>query len=133
MSAGPLSADKRRDMRKCVYVVDDDTLVLDVICSKLAAAGYEVEQYSDAAAFLEAAPALAPGCIVLDLDMPGMNGLEVQEMLVRMGLTFCIIFYSGRGSVRHAVAGMRAGAADFLQKSSNIQPLIAAIEKGFRK
>jgi two-component system response regulator FixJ len=133
MSAAPTSTDEGTDVRKCVYVVDDDPLILDVICSKLVAAGYKVEEYSDAAAFLEAAPTLAHGCIVLDLDMPGMNGLEVQEMLVRMGLTFCIIFYSGRGSVRHAVAGMRAGAADFLQKSSNIQPLIAAIEKGFRR
>lgn len=116
-----------------VYVIDDDVLVLDVICAKLANEGFDVSSYNDPAEFLEAAPSLPLGCIVLDFEMPGMNGLEVQEALREMRLGFEVIFYSGRGSTRTAVEGMRAGAGDFLQKGGNIHPLVMALREGFKK
>lgn len=118
---------------KSVYVVDDDVLVLDLLCSKLGLAGYRAQGFSDPSAFLAAAPGLSPGCVILDLDMPGVDGLQVQESLSGMGLDLPIIFYSGRGSVKHAVHGMRAGAADFLQKGSSMEPLLRALKGAFGK
>ena len=118
---------------KKVYVIDDDVLVLDVICAKLANEGFDPSGYNDPVKFLEAAPTLPRGCIVLDFEMPGMNGLEVQEALRKMDLGFQVIFYSGRGSTRTAVEGMRAGAGDFLQKGGSIHPLVMALRDGFKK
>lgn len=114
-------------MPKVVYVVDDDGLARDVICSKLGQAGYLAEGYGDPVAFLAAAASLSDGCIVLDLDMPGMDGLQVQERLGELGCRLPVIFYSGHAGVRHAVDGMRAGAVDFLRKSSEVEPLLEAI------
>lgn len=116
-----------------VYVIDDDVLVLDVICAKLANEGFDPSPYSDPAEFLQAAPTLPLGCIVLDFEMPGMNGLEVQEKLQKLKLGFQVIFYSGRGSTRTAVEGMRGGAGDFLQKGGNIHPLVRALRESFKK
>ena len=120
-------------MDRSVYVVDDDVLVLDLLCSKLNEAGYRAQGFSDPSAFLAAAPDLPPGCVILDLDMPGVDGLQVQESLSRMDLDLPIIFYSGRGSVKHAVDGMRAGATDFLQKGSSMEPLLRALKNAFGK
>ena len=120
-------------MDRFVYVVDDDVLVVDLLCANLNAAGYRVQGYSDPAAFLTAAPDLPAGCVVLDLDMPGVDGLQVQEGLSKLGLGLPVIFYSGRGSVKHAVDGMRAGAADFLQKGSSMEPLLRALQNAFGK
>lgn len=119
-------------MKKIVYVVDDDLLALDVICSTFRNSGYHVEAYSDPAAFLAAAPQLSYGCIVLDLKMPVIDGLQIQEALSEMGIRFPIIFNSGRCWVRDAVKGMQAGAADFLQKGTYIEPLVRAVENALR-
>ena len=119
-------------MKKIVYVVDDDLLALDVICSTFRNGGYHVEAYSDPATFLAAAPQLPHGCIVLDLKMPVIDGLKVQEALSEMGIRFPIIFNSGRCWVRDAVRGMQAGAADFLQKGTYIEPLVRAVENALR-
>lgn len=120
------------ETQQYVYVVDDDLMVLDLISSRLAKEGYNVSTYSDPSAFLEAAPNLPAGCIVLDLAMPGNNGLQVQEALAEMGVRLPIIFYTGQGSVRDAVKGMQAGAADFLQKGPHFDPLVRAVETEFR-
>lgn len=114
---------------KVIFIVDDDDLVRDLICTKLAHAGYRAEGYGDPSAFLAIAGSLHDGCIVLDLDMPEMSGLEVQSRLAELGCTLPVIFYSGKAGVRHAVDGMRAGAVDFLQKSAEVEPLIGAIQK----
>ena len=118
-------------MARPVYVIDDDALVLDLVCGKLAKAGFAPSGYSDQAEFLEAAPKLAEGCVVLDLNMPGMDGLEVQRSLQELGCDFPVIFYTSKGQVRHAVEGMRAGAVDFVQKSPAIEPLLRALEQAF--
>ena len=114
-------------MEKVIHVVDDDHVVLDVICGQLEHAGYRVESYADPASFLTNAPALADGCIILDLEMPGMSGLEVQSRLTELGCKLPIIFYSGKARVRDAVGGMQAGAVDFLGKSSDAGPLLKAV------
>ena len=119
-------------MEKTVYVVDDDLFALDVICSTLRANGYDVKAYSDPAAFLAAAANLPRGCIVLDLNMPVMDGLEVQEELSRIGVEFPVVFNSGKCWVGDAVKGMQAGAADFLQKGTYMLPLVRAVENTFR-
>jgi two-component system, LuxR family, response regulator FixJ len=119
-------------VKKIVYVVDDDLLALDVIWSAFSNGGYHVEAYSDPAAFLTAAPHLPYGCIVLDLNMPVLDGLEVQEALLEMGNRFPVIFNSGRCWVPDAVKGMQAGAADFLQKGTYTEPLVRAVENALR-
>jgi two-component system response regulator FixJ len=114
---------------KTVYVVDDDHLFRDVICTRLGQAGYPAQGFGEPDAFLAVAPSLTDGCIVLDLDMPAMDGLQVQRRLGELGCELPVIFYSGQAGVRHAVHGMRAGAIDFLQKSSEMEPLLKAIQK----
>ena len=119
-------------MGQCVYLVDDDLLMLELISAQLMQGGYQVCPYSDPEEFLRAAPSLEPGCVVLDLDMPQMDGLQVQEALVRMGIEFPVIFYTGTGTVKHVVEGMTAGAADFLQKHHNAYPLLNALKSVFQ-
>ena len=119
-------------MKKIVYVVDDDLLALDVICSTFRNGGYHVEGYSDPATFLAAALQLPHGCIILDLKMPSIDGLQVQEALSEMGIRFPIIFNSGRCWVGDAVKGMQAGAADFIQKGTYIEPLVRAVENALQ-
>jgi len=115
-------------MAKVIYVVDDDDVARDIICSQLGEAGFRVEGYADPAAFLAAAASREQGCVVLDLDMPGMDGLQLQSRLAEAGCKLPVIFYSGKAGVRHAVEGMRGGAVDFLQKSSDVEPLLRAIQ-----
>ena len=119
-------------MNRTVYVVDDDPLALDLICSSFQVSGYRVEGFVDAIAFLAAAPNLPHGCIVLDLEMPALSGLEVQQALLAMNVRHPIVFNSGRCSVPDAVKGMQAGACDFLQKSTYMQPLLDAVEDALR-
>ena len=115
-----------------VYVVDDDLLALDLICSTFRSSGYHVQGYADPIAFLAAAPDLPKGCIVLDLDMPAINGLEVQEALVALNVRHPVVFNSGRCWVPDAVKGMQAGASDFLQKSTYMEPLLKAVDDALR-
>ena len=99
-----------------VSVVDDDEAVRDGLSGLLDAGGYTCRTFSSAREFLEAAPTLRPGCLIADIRMPGMDGLELQRRLTEQRLPFPLIVITGHGDVPLAVRAMKAGALDFIQK-----------------
>src|ERR1044072_3745372 len=103
-------------MRACVSVIDDDALVLRWLDRLLQSRGFEVHTYSSPQAFLEQLDADVPGCIVMDLSMPRLSGLELQQALSRAADGCPVVFMSGRGSVGASVRAMKAAAVDFLPK-----------------
>jgi FixJ family two-component response regulator len=102
-----------------VYVVDDDEAVRDSLAWLLEASGYRVTGFATAEAFLERYDPLAVGVLILDIRMPGMTGLELQEVLHQRGSLLPIIFITGHGDVPMAVKAMKLGAADFIEKPFN--------------
>ena len=111
-----------------IHILDDDESFRVATSRLLRAAGYDVYTYSDVASFLLARFDETPGCILLDVRMPGFNGLELQEALVIRTDTLPIIFLSGYGDVPSTVRAMKAGAIDFLTKPVQREVLINAIE-----
>ena len=110
-----------------VHVVDDDDAVRDSLSFLLAAAGIAAETYPSAASFLEALPTIAAGCIVTDIRMPGMTGLDLLKRLNDAGVKLPVIVVTGHGDVPLAVEAMKLGAADFLEKPFDEEGLLAAI------
>src|SRR5262245_42673736 len=96
-----------------VFIVDDDPAVLKAVARIVRAAGLHAMTFSSPRRFLEQHDSTAPGCLVLDLAMPGVNGLELQEMLAAAGEARPIIFLTGRADVPASVRAMKQGAADF--------------------
>ena len=111
-----------------VFVIDDDQSVLRALVRFLRTAGYEAKAYSSPQAFLDDYDPSMPGCVVLDLSMPSMDGLAVQREFVSRGITRPIIFLSGRGTVPASVEAMKAGAVDFLPKPCKGDELLNAIK-----
>lgn len=103
-------------MSPSVFVVDDDDAMRDALVQLLETAGLRVEAHADGSAFLAACGPDRPGCVLLDMAMPGMSGLEVQAALRAQGLNIPVIFLTGHGDIPMAVQAMQAGAADFLEK-----------------
>ena len=99
-----------------VFVVDDDAGMRDALVQLLETAGLQVESYTSGPDFLAAYDGERPGCLLLDMAMPGMSGLEVQAALNMRGLTVPIIFLTGHGDIPMAVRAVQAGAVDFLEK-----------------
>ena len=99
-----------------IYVVDDDEAVRDLLSLLLEAQGYTVRVFASAREFLAAAPALRPGCLISDIRMPEMDGLELQQRLIERALPFPLIVITGHGEVPLAVRAMKAGAIDFIEK-----------------
>jgi two-component system response regulator FixJ len=116
-----------------VYVIDDDTAVCRSLERRLDAAGVRAVSYGSPLAFLEAVPALSPDCILLDIRMPGMDGLELQAHLTELGISPPIIVMTGHGDVQSAVRAMKAGAVDFIEKPYNEETLLNAIETALTK
>ena len=116
---------------KVVHLVDDDDSVRRSVGFMLKTSGHQVESYSSGAELLKQAKALDAGCILLDIRMPGMDGLEVQETLRQQGVTLPIIIMTGHGDVPLSVRAMKAGAIDFIEKPFEKQVLLAALEAGF--
>lgn len=110
-----------------VFVVDDDRAVRESLQWVLQSAGYRVESYDSAEAFLAVYRPGKVACLVLDVAMPGMTGLELQRQLAAIENDFPIIFISAHGSVPAAVSAMRAGAVDFLMKPFNNHALLERI------
>src|SRR5262245_54234019 len=99
-----------------VFVVDDDRGVCKALRRLLRAGGLEARSFPSTEAFLEEHDAATPGCLVLDVALPGLNGLELQEALAVSGCARPIIFITGRGDIPMSVRAMKAGAVDFLTK-----------------
>jgi two-component system, LuxR family, response regulator FixJ len=99
-----------------VYIVDDDDAVRDSLSLLLQSKGYAVKSFGSALEFLSAAPSLVAGCLIVDIRMPEMDGLELQQRLIERDLDFPLIVITGHGDVPLAVRAMKAGAVDFIEK-----------------
>jgi FixJ family two-component response regulator len=116
-----------------VSVVDDDVLVLRSLGRLFESAGFTVRMFSSSRDFLERESGVEPGCIVMDLSMPGLNGLELQQALTAVADSRPVIFISGHGSVPSSVEAMKAGAVDFLTKPVDEQKLLGAVRIALQK
>jgi FixJ family two-component response regulator len=119
--------------RPTIFVVDDDSAVRDALKLLLRSVGQAVETYGSAQEFLDAYSEDRPGCLVLDIRMPGMSGLELQQRLNEKHSILPIIFITGHGDVPMAVEAMQAGAVDFIQKPFRDQDLIDRINQALEK
>lgn len=118
---------------RTVHIVEDDASIRAALARLLGAAGYTVHTYDSASAFLATLNDERGGCILLDVDMPGMSGVELQE---RLGLANCllpIVFLTGQGDIATSVRTIKAGAEDFLCKPVGVEPLIDAIERALAR
>jgi two-component system response regulator FixJ len=111
-----------------VYIVDDDDAVRDSLSVLLEAIGHRVRTFGVAKDFLDAAPTLPIGCLVADIRMPGMDGLELQRALNERALQFPVIVITGHGDVPLAVRAMKAGALDFIEKPFATTTILASVE-----
>jgi FixJ family two-component response regulator len=110
-----------------VFLVDDDTRLLTALARQLRVKGYDTRSFSSPQQFLDQHDATVPGCAVLDVSMPGLDGLELQRALTVGGAGRPVIFLTGRGDIPTSVRAMKAGAIDFLTKPVRQQDLLAAI------
>jgi FixJ family two-component response regulator len=117
-----------------VHVVDDDASFRTAIERRLKHAGYEVETYSSAQHLLDRPAGVEkPGCILLDVQMPGLNGLELQDRLVELGSILPIVFVTGHSDIPTTVRAIKAGAEDFLTKPIPSEQMIDAIERALAR
>jgi len=124
----PLAPDPPR-----VFVVDDEAAVRTAVARLLRSMGIEVALFGSPAEFIAAYDPDAPGCLLLDVAMPGLSGLQLQGVLARRGGALPIIFLSGQADVPISVQAMKAGAADFLTKPVAAEVLLAAVRAAFDK
>lgn len=116
---------------KRVYVVDDDEAIRRSLNFMLRTSGHTVDLFTCGEEFLKVAGRVEPGCVLLDIRMPGLDGLEVQEALARQGSTLPVIIMTGHGDVNLAVRAMKAGAIDFIEKPFEKATMMSALEQGF--
>jgi FixJ family two-component response regulator len=116
-----------------IFVVDDDTSFLRSVSRLLTAVGYAVESFGCAQDFFARPSPERPGCVVADLQMPGINGLQLQEALRRSANPLPVIFLTGQGDIPTSVTAMRSGAEDFLTKRAPRDELLAAVERALER
>ena len=129
-------AEKRHTMtatEPIVHVVDDDPSFLVAVTRLLRASGFSVRAHSSPAEFLKASLGASPGCVVLDLQMPGLTGLELQEAIAKWENPLPIVFLTGYGEVPDAVRAIRHGAEDFLNKRASKEQLLDAIRRALAR
>ena len=125
---------------RLIYIVDDDEAVRDSLSLLLEARGHTVRSFASAPEFLAAMPSLRPGCLIADIRMPEMDGLELQQRLIERAMPFPLIVITGHGDVPLAVRAMKAGAVDFIEKpfaaetilNSAAAALMRLAEPGYR-
>jgi FixJ family two-component response regulator len=115
--------------RALIHLVDDDGMVLRALKRLLDAAGYRSRSYGSAEGFLARPDPHAPGCAVVDLCLPGVDGLNLQSKLMEAGDGLPLIFLTGRGDIASSVRAMKSGAVDFLTKPVEKDSLLAAVSK----
>lgn len=116
-----------------VYVVDDDPAIRRSVGFMLKTSGYRVDAYESGAELLKRSAELDQGCILLDIRMPGMDGLDVQQALQERGVSLPVIIMTGHGDVTLAVRAMKAGAVDFIEKPFEKDALLASLNQGFAR
>lgn len=112
-----------------VRIVDDDVSYLTAVARMLRASGFTVKTFASAAEFLARPELDVPGCVIVDLQMPELSGLDLQEALAREGQSLPVIFLSGHGDIATTVRAMRRGAEDFLTKRAPKEDLFDAIKR----
>jgi RNA polymerase sigma factor (sigma-70 family) len=121
------------DTEGVVFVVDDDPSVRRSLTRLIKSAGFAVDSFASAQQFLEHPRRDAPGCLVLDIQMPGVSGLELQDQLRAARLNLPIIFLTGYGTVPASVQAMKAGAVDFLEKPVDDSTLLDVIHRAVER
>ena len=116
-----------------IHVIDDDESLRTALLRLLAAAGFEARHYASTGDFLMQPPPDRPGCLLLDVRMPGPSGLDLQEALRRQGVTLPIIFLTGHATVAASVRAMKAGAVDFLTKPVDRDTLFDALRRALER
>jgi two-component system response regulator FixJ len=116
-----------------VFIIDDDASFLKSMSRLLNAVGYTVRAFESAREFLDQLGPETSGCVVTDLQMPGMDGLKMQEALASSSNPLPVIFLSGQGDIPKTVSAMRSGAEDFLTKRAPKEEVLAAIERAFER
>lgn len=112
-----------------IHIVDDDKSFRTAVARLMETSGFRVASYESAEAILARLPISEPGCILLDLQMPGLSGLELQSRLVEMAPILPIVFLTGHGDVGSTVRAMKGGADDFLEKSASSKELLEAVKQ----
>jgi FixJ family two-component response regulator len=120
-------------MPQYVFVVDDDEAVRDSLKWLLESHGLEVRHYASPRTFLDACDSTLSGCLVLDVRMPDMSGLELHERLDERGITWPVIFITGHGDVPMAVSALKRGAVDFIEKPFRHEEMLGLIRKCLAK
>lgn len=118
---------------RVVYLVDDEEAIRKSAGFVLSRAGFKVQTYGSGVEFLKQAKAAPPGCVLLDVRMPDMDGLEVQAAMAERGIAMPIIVLTGHGDVTTAVQAMKAGAVEFLEKPFEKAALLDALERAFAR
>ena len=116
-----------------VFVIDDQESVRHALAEMLGVFGFEVETYDSATNFLQALEKPRIGCIIADVRMPGIDGIELVRELTRRGVDLPVVLISGHADVPMAVAGIKAGAEDFIEKPVDDRALVAAINRGLAR
>ncbi|HLO19288.1 MAG TPA: response regulator FixJ [Sphingomicrobium sp.] len=119
--------------QRVVHLVDDDAAIRRSVGFMLKTSGHRVETYESGAHLLKSCGELDQGCILLDIRMPGMDGLEVQQALLEKGVSLPVIIMTGHGDVTLAVKAMKAGAVDFIEKPFEKDSLLASLDEGYRR
>lgn len=125
----PRAEEMNLDQQAVVYVVDDEPRVLDSLRFLIETLGLKVVAYPSAQAFLDGFDPSLPGCLVLDVSMPGMSGMELQERLIHEGVELPVIFLTSHGDVPMAVKAIQSGAVDFLEKPVRARNLLNLVQK----
>lgn len=113
------------------YIVDDERLLRSLIRQSLAESCTHVEEFASAESFLQGHSARPPGCIIVDIGLPGINGLDLLELIALRRGAFPVIVVSAQGDVPHALRAGRLGVVDFIEKPFRVDALVDAVEKGF--
>lgn len=121
------------DERKLVHLVDDDAAVRRSVAFMLKTSGHVVEVYESGDDLLKQARHLGDGCILLDIRMPGMDGLEVQDALRQRGVSLPVVIMTGHGDISLAVRAMKAGAVDFVEKPFDSDVVLSAVREAFSR
>ena len=117
--------------RRLVHVVDDEDAVRRSVGFLLRTSGFDVQSHASGVAFLKEVKAAEPGCVLLDVRMPEIDGLEVQQQMAQRGVGWPVVILTGHGDVPIAVQAMKAGAVDFLEKPFDKASLLRALAAGF--
>lgn len=120
-------------MATTVYLVDDDPAVRKSLARVIREAGWEVESFDSAETFLARARRGLEGCLVLDVTMPGIDGMELQQRLAQEGLSLPIVFLTGHGDIAMSVRAIKAGADDFLTKPVSSEALLSAVRRAIER